>query len=151
MTSGGSTPIFRQTTRATAVVFNLSFCRHLDTNPDSDGSLSSTKSFNPCLMSEKKSFESAAVLYSSLSPVTWASYSGNLTSQISSVLDQGYTVSLFVNINIPPLETSIFRRDSQAEWSAKFEVPLPVVLQQRPCCKNYGLSQEHRSRKYSEF
>ena len=33
MTSGGSTPMLRHSTSATAVVFNLSFCRHLDTMP----------------------------------------------------------------------------------------------------------------------
>lgn len=33
ITSGGSTPMFRQSTRATAVVFKRSFWRHLDTMP----------------------------------------------------------------------------------------------------------------------
>jgi len=43
ITSGGSTPMLRQRTNATAVVLSLSFCRHLDTSPcswlrDSDAS-----------------------------------------------------------------------------------------------------------------
>lgn len=33
MTSGGSTPMLRQTTKATAVVLRRSFCLHLDTSP----------------------------------------------------------------------------------------------------------------------
>lgn len=33
ITSGGSTPMFRHSTSATAVVLSLSFCRHFDTRP----------------------------------------------------------------------------------------------------------------------
>lgn len=81
MTSGGSTPMFRHTTSATAVVFSLSFCRHLVTIPD--GLSASRGIFSPCRTSENSTGVTAPEWYNAPISTSCACSSGNVRRSLN--------------------------------------------------------------------